>query len=325
MGADRLARPRARPRVAAHLRLRQPRQGDAARGLPAPGGQPARRRRRAGAARADDHALGQRARDRGLRARRRRRAAARSPPGPGCAASPSAATGRAPTSAPPTRRASSASSTGSSPPRSRAYARGLLSSIVAWQRWGFSRFSLAAGFRTFFKGGWRSTGLGRLVHEAALFERGPLRVSMAVLSDGNPSHDYGTATLRGVARAHLRTPGRPAERGRPARPGRRHPAIRPGHPRRARLRDPGQPHRPAPARLLREPGVPAAPRPPATSRACSATCAAAGSACSCSTPTARRGPHARSCAGRERSGRAELVGHLHRPAQPPQHGHARWT
>ncbi len=85
------------------------------------------------------------------------------------------------------------------PKRSRAYARGLLSSIVAWQRWGFSRFSLAAGFRTFFKGGWRGTGLGRLVHEAALFERGPLRISMALLSDGNPSHDYGTATLRGVA------------------------------------------------------------------------------------------------------------------------------
>jgi D-alanyl-D-alanine dipeptidase len=90
------------------------------------------------------------------------------------------------------------------PPRSRAYARGLLSSIVAWQRWGFSRFSQAAGFQTFFKGGWRSTGLGRLVHEAALFERGSLRVSMAILSDGNPSHDYGTATLRGAARLIFR-------------------------------------------------------------------------------------------------------------------------
>ena len=92
------------------------------------------------------------------------------------------------------------------PPRSRGYARTLLSSIVAWQRWGFSRFSLAAGFDTFFKGGWRSTALGRLVHEAALFERGPLRVSMALLSDGNPSHDYGTATLRGVASRIFRVP-----------------------------------------------------------------------------------------------------------------------
>ncbi len=85
------------------------------------------------------------------------------------------------------------------PPRSRAYARRLLSSIVRYQRWGFSRFSLARGFRTFFKGGWRNTSRGSLVHEAALFERGPLRISMAVLTDGNPSHGYGTATLRGVA------------------------------------------------------------------------------------------------------------------------------
>ena len=85
------------------------------------------------------------------------------------------------------------------PKRSRSYARGLLSSIVAHQRWGFSRYSGAAGFRTFFKGGWRGTAAGQLVHEAALFERGHTRVSMAVLTDGNPSHEYGTETLRGVA------------------------------------------------------------------------------------------------------------------------------
>jgi hypothetical protein len=85
------------------------------------------------------------------------------------------------------------------PKRSRAYARGLLSSIVSYQRWGFSRYAGAAGFRTFFKGGWRGTGAGQLVHEAALFERGDTRVSMAVLTDGNPSHEHGTETLRGVA------------------------------------------------------------------------------------------------------------------------------
>ena len=61
------------------------------------------------------------------------------------------------------------------PRRSRAYARGLLSSIVSYQRWGFSRYAGAAGFRTFFKGGWRGTGAGQLVHEAALFERGRTR------------------------------------------------------------------------------------------------------------------------------------------------------
>jgi D-alanyl-D-alanine dipeptidase len=86
------------------------------------------------------------------------------------------------------------------PRRSRGYALQLLSSIVPAQRWGFSRFSERAGWSTFFKGGWRRTEYGRLVHEAALFERDGRRFSLAVLSDGNPSHDYGTATLRGVAK-----------------------------------------------------------------------------------------------------------------------------
>jgi len=85
------------------------------------------------------------------------------------------------------------------PKASRGYARGLLASIASYQRWGFSRYSLAAGFRTFFKGGWRGTGSGQLVHEAALFERGRTRISMAVLTDGNSSHEYGTETLRGVS------------------------------------------------------------------------------------------------------------------------------
>ena len=102
------------------------------------------------------------------------------------------------------------------PPRSRAYARRLLSSIVRYQRWGFSRYSLARGFRTFFKGGWRVTRRGSLVHEAALFERGPIRISMAVLTDRNPSHRYGTATLRGVAARIFRPPRGHATSGMPA-------------------------------------------------------------------------------------------------------------
>ena len=97
------------------------------------------------------------------------------------------------------------------PNASGAYARRLLSSIVSYQRWGFSRYAATAGFETFFKGGWRGTGAGRLVHEAALLERGDTQVSMAVLTDGNPSHDYGSETLRGVAqrvfrRARMRSP-----------------------------------------------------------------------------------------------------------------------
>jgi zinc D-Ala-D-Ala dipeptidase len=93
------------------------------------------------------------------------------------------------------------------PKASRAYARTLLSSIVSEQRWGFSRFSLARGFKTFFKGGWRQTEIGSLVHEVALFERGDTRISMAVLTDGNPSHEYGTETLRGVAERLFRVRG----------------------------------------------------------------------------------------------------------------------
>jgi D-Ala-D-Ala dipeptidase-like protein/beta-lactamase family protein len=98
------------------------------------------------------------------------------------------------------------------PKASRGYARTLLSSIVSYQRWGFSRYSLAVGFRTFFKGGWRGTGAGQLVHEAALFERGRTRIAMAVLTDGNPSHEYGAETLRGVARRIFRPRGHAAAR-----------------------------------------------------------------------------------------------------------------
>jgi zinc D-Ala-D-Ala dipeptidase len=99
------------------------------------------------------------------------------------------------------------------PRGSRGYALGLLSTIVRTQRWGFSRFSLRAGWSTYFKGGWRRTGLGSLVHEAALFERDGQRFSLAVLSDGNPSHDYGTATLRGVAERLFGRRPRPADVG----------------------------------------------------------------------------------------------------------------
>ena len=96
------------------------------------------------------------------------------------------------------------------PPASRGYARRLLSSIVERQRWGFSRISLSAGWHTLFKGGWRRSASGRLVHEAAQFEREGVRFSLAVLTDANPSHDYGTATLRGVARLMFGPPGPPA-------------------------------------------------------------------------------------------------------------------
>ena len=92
------------------------------------------------------------------------------------------------------------------PKRHRPYARRLLAAIVSTQRWGVPR---AAGrWRPYFKGGWRGSANGQLVHQAALLERGGRRLSLAVLTDGNPSHEYGAETIRGVTARVMREPRR---------------------------------------------------------------------------------------------------------------------
>jgi zinc D-Ala-D-Ala dipeptidase len=93
------------------------------------------------------------------------------------------------------------------PAGTREYARDLMSSIDTRQRWGFPRPALDLGFEAFFKLGWRGTAAGRLVHAAGMFERDGERVSLVVLSDGNPSHDYGTDTIRGAAERAFRVRG----------------------------------------------------------------------------------------------------------------------
>jgi D-alanyl-D-alanine dipeptidase len=90
------------------------------------------------------------------------------------------------------------------PAGTRDYARDLMSSIDRRQRWGFPRPALDLGFEAFFKIGWRGTAAGRLVHAVGMFERDGERVSLAVLTDGNPSHDYGTDTIRGAAERAFR-------------------------------------------------------------------------------------------------------------------------
>jgi hypothetical protein len=90
------------------------------------------------------------------------------------------------------------------PVRHRAYVRYLLRSIVASQRWGIPP-EVPAGWTVFFKGGW-STGTGRVTHQVARLENGRRRISIAVLTEFNPSHEYGTRTIRGVAARLLRTP-----------------------------------------------------------------------------------------------------------------------
>ena len=83
------------------------------------------------------------------------------------------------------------------PERHEGYARYLLSHIVASQRWGIGRVN-RPNWEFFFKGGWGS-GTGWVNHQAAFLERGPLRIAIAIMTRDNPSHDYGSETLRAVA------------------------------------------------------------------------------------------------------------------------------
>jgi Beta-lactamase enzyme family len=74
----------------------------------------------------------------------------------------------------------------------------LLSSIVSAQSWGIPATARPAHWQVFFKGGWRSTARGQLVHQVAWLRKDGLSFSMAVLTDGDPSMGYGEETIRGA-------------------------------------------------------------------------------------------------------------------------------
>jgi hypothetical protein len=88
------------------------------------------------------------------------------------------------------------------PPRHRAYAMHLLASIVPSERWGIGEVA-PKGWRLYFKGGWGS-GTGLVDHQVVLLVRGCARVSIAVLSMNDGSHDYGKETLKGMFSRLLR-------------------------------------------------------------------------------------------------------------------------
>lgn len=90
------------------------------------------------------------------------------------------------------------------PPRFRDYATHLLRSIVLRQSWGIPRVGRSRGFSVFFKGGWRGTGRGQLVHQASFIRYRGTGFSLAVLTDANPSMSYGIETIAGVTRRILR-------------------------------------------------------------------------------------------------------------------------
>jgi hypothetical protein len=82
------------------------------------------------------------------------------------------------------------------PARHRAHAHRLLRTIVPSQRWGVAR-ARPAGWRLEFKGGWGS-GTGRVNSQAARLERDGAVITLAVMTESNPSHGYGSATIRGI-------------------------------------------------------------------------------------------------------------------------------
>jgi beta-lactamase class A len=82
------------------------------------------------------------------------------------------------------------------------FARRQLARIVGRQRWGIGEVKLPAGWDLYFKGGWGSR-LGGLDHQVVQLRNNRRRIGLAVLTEGNPSHDHGKRTLEGVFRRLL--------------------------------------------------------------------------------------------------------------------------
>ena len=80
----------------------------------------------------------------------------------------------------------------------RGFAMELLAGIVPEQRWGIPA-AAAKDWSAWFKGGWRPSAGGQLVHQAALLRGAGRKLAIAVLTDAQPSHEYGTETVRGIA------------------------------------------------------------------------------------------------------------------------------
>lgn len=90
------------------------------------------------------------------------------------------------------------------PARHRVFALRLLRTIIGPQRWGIPPVK-PRGWTLHFKGGWRAgRGFGRIVSQAADLRCGTRTVTLTILTDRDPSHVYGTQTVRGVAARLLR-------------------------------------------------------------------------------------------------------------------------
>jgi Beta-lactamase enzyme family len=89
------------------------------------------------------------------------------------------------------------------PARFRHLADHLLSHIAGYESWGVPAVARPRGWRVYFKGGWRGTWRGQLVHQIAWLRKPHERVAIAVMTDGDPSMEYGIGTIQGVTRRLL--------------------------------------------------------------------------------------------------------------------------
>ncbi len=83
------------------------------------------------------------------------------------------------------------------PKANRALALSLLSHIVSYQSWGVPAAARPLGWTVWFKGGWRGTDLGQLVHQVARLRKDGRVIAICVLTDGDPS--WATAKRRSRA------------------------------------------------------------------------------------------------------------------------------
>jgi beta-lactamase class A len=74
----------------------------------------------------------------------------------------------------------------------------LLGSVIREQSWGVPR-AARGRWTVYFKGGWRTTDSGELVHQAAWLRNGGRDIAIAVLTDAQPSQLHAIHTVRGIA------------------------------------------------------------------------------------------------------------------------------
>jgi Beta-lactamase enzyme family len=92
------------------------------------------------------------------------------------------------------------------PSAHRSFALDLLSHVVSYQSWGIPAVARPRGWTVWFKGGWRGTDIGQLVHQVARLRKDGRTFSMCVLTDGDPSMAYGIETIQGVTTRLLARP-----------------------------------------------------------------------------------------------------------------------